>query len=286
MTDVEKRLAETAEPAPEDVQDQDEDQRENTDQTEVDADAEGDQLESEDKPRKETARERRERDKAAKQRLRDEHDEAVRKAKAAEDRLARITEAQRSTKPPAEKDFDDHFEYVAARAVWQSRQFDAERDATAAATEVEQARRQADAVRDREAALLEQNWQAQRAEAVTRYADFDQVIGQPDLFPASRNGVPVALPSLIQASDMAGDLAYHIASDRALHDALVSMTPVEAAREIGRLEARLSLPQSRKATSAPDPISPVRGGTSASAKDPTKMTADEYNAWREAGGTF
>jgi hypothetical protein len=279
MTDDEKRLADMAEPEAEIATEQDQE----TDQPEIDeaAEVEGEQPEAEDKPKKETARERREREKAAKQRLRTDLEEAQRRQHEAEQKLARITEARKAQKPPSESDFDDHFEYVAAKAVYNSRQFDAERDTEAAAQEAEQARRQADAIRDREEALLRENWQAQRAEATERYADFDAVVGQPGLFPMG-----AALPALIQSSEMAADLAYHIASNRALHDALVSMTPVEVAREIGRLEARLSVPQPRKTTSAPDPISPVRGGSSSPVKDPMKLTADEYNAWRAAGGTF
>lgn len=268
-----ERLAGMAEPDEEVVQDQEADQQE--EQPEVEAE------QPDDKPKKETARERRERDKAAKHRLREEHAEATRKLQEAEHKLARIKEARQSEISPAESDFDDHFEYVAAKAVWKHSQAAVERDATHAATEAEQARREADAIRDREAQLLQQNWQAQAAEAQGRYADFEKVVARPGLFPQG-----TALPMLIQSSEMAADLAYHIASDRSLHDALVSMTPVEVAREIGRLEARLSLPQSRKASTAPEPISPVRGGSSSSGKDPTKMTPDEYNAWRDAGGSF
>ena len=61
------------------------------------------------------------------------------------------------------------------------------------------------------------------------------------------------------------------------------MNPVQRAREIGRIEATLAAPKPQ--SRAPDPISPVKSTVPVS-KDPARMTAAEYDAWRQAGGTF
>jgi hypothetical protein len=59
-------------------------------------------------------------------------------------------------------------------------------------------------------------------------------------------------------------LAYQLAKNPALAAQLNSLSPRDAAREIGRLEAKVSLPQPKKQTQAPPPITPPSGGASPS----------------------
>ena len=71
------------------------------------------------------------------------------------------------------------------------------------------------------------------------------------------------------------------------------MTTLKAAKEIGKIEARLvegeKKPEEKKAepsapakklTQTPEPIEPVRS-TGATEKDPSQMSPKEYRAWRE-----
>lgn len=261
-------------------------QPENTAQTEIDApevndDAPADnQPEGEEAKKRESARERRERDKAYKQRLRDEAEKARQDARAAQQKLEQIRTAGQQEQPPKEADFEDYTDYVAAKAIWAADQKAAKREADTAAQQADTARQRAQAIEQEQRKLVAQNWQQQAQEAASRITDFAQVVTAPGLFP---EGAPMV--DLIMESDVAADLAYTVASDRALHDRLLAMTPTEAARELGRIEARLSAPPPLIETKAPAPITPTRAQARV-AVDPLKMTADQYEAWRASGGTF
>jgi hypothetical protein len=93
---------------------------------------------------------------------------------------------------------------------------------------------------------------------------------------------------LVLASDMAADLAYYLGQHPETATAVANMNPVDAARELGRIEARLESQLSRRTipeTKAPAPITPVKGGAAAT-RDPAKMSADDFAKWRASGGTF
>ena len=234
---------------------------------------------AEDKQR-ETSKERRERDRAYKEKLRTERDAALNEAAAAEARAQKILRAGSAIEAPKESDFTDYTEFVAAKAVWQHAKQAAERDAGFVGEEAAAAKAKAAQIDTLERQAQVESWEASKVDAQTRYADFDAVVSQPGLFPVGTH-----LPDLVMGSDQAADVAYALASDRRLHDAILQMRPLEAARAIGRLEASLAQPKARTSTTAPDPIAPVRG-TAGASRNPVAMTAAEYRAWREAGGTL
>jgi hypothetical protein len=60
------------------------------------------------------------------------------------------------------------------------------------------------------------------------------------------------------------------------------MTPIEAARELGRLEGRVSLPKVKTISSAPKPVSTVTGKAHAQGKTLDDMSYDEYRKARMA----
>jgi hypothetical protein len=66
---------------------------------------------------------------------------------------------------------------------------------------------------------------------------------------------------LILDSDKSAHLVYHLAKNPERLAKLNAMNEREAAREVGRLESRLSLPNSRTQTRAPTPKTPPRGGS-------------------------
>jgi hypothetical protein len=233
------------------------------------------QPETEDK-KKSAAAERREREKAYKQRLREERDAALQKVADAEARAARIRDAGKSSAPPTEKDFPDYVEYVAARAVWAQEQRLTERDAGFVTEEAEQARRQADMLAEQEKRVIEAHWRAQMQEAKGRYADFDAVVTNPNV------PIPTGLAEIIMAADNAADVAYHVASQPKLAAELARLPPIEAARAIGRIEATVSLPKPRTQTTAPAPIAPVKAGAGAR-PDPSRMSYAEYVEARKTG---
>ena len=106
-------------------------------------------------------------------------------------------------------------------------------------------------------------------------ADYDQSVGNPAF---------VQSPALFEAvlsSDIGPALAYHLSKNLAEVDRLNKLSPVLVAREIGRLEERLTPPTPKVVTQAPKPLKPVGGNdTDKVQKDPKDMNMDEYAASR------
>jgi hypothetical protein len=226
--------------------------------------------------KRESAKERRDRDKAAKQRVREELAITQKKLQDAEERLSRVDALSKSSVAPKEADFTDYAEYVAALSVYRLEQNGAKRETQQVTAEADAAKAEAARLQGQEDGILWNNWQAQSEAAKERYGDFDAVI-KGGVFPEGS-----AILSMVLRSDTPADLAYHIANDKALNMQLMAMPPIEAARLIGRLEAGLSQPKPRTATQAPSPISPLRG-TVGAARDPASMSYEEYKAARKAG---
>lgn len=236
--------------------------------------------ESEDeKRRKESAKERRDRDKAYKQRLRDEADSARKRADEAESRRESIIRAGQQGEAPRREQFSDPAEYVAAQAIWKWQQSAAQHAAGEANSAAERERQQAEQFELAERQIAQQQWTEQLVEARMKYADFDAVALAPD--------VPITegIADIIRSSDAAADLAYYLGQNRAEAMRIAQMPPMSAARELGRIEASLTAPKPRTASTAPPPITPGKASASG-AKSPDKMSAEEYRAWRESGGKF
>lgn len=252
--------------ATENTQGQDQDQP-------ADDKAEGEEPEAKSEDKSE-AQKRRERRKAQMQRLQEEAREAERKLQEQETRLRKAQEAAQSNKPPKEADFQDYNEYLVALGAYHA----AQRMDTRQTQEIEEAseaeKARLKALQQQQEAELAQSWGEQVADAKQRYADFEQVA-----FTA-----PIAdhVAQMIAQSDMGADLAYHLGKNRDLAVAISRAHPIEAARELGRLEATLSLPKPNLQSSAPDPVNPVKPKPTGQ-KPPSKMSFEEYRAARMAG---
>jgi hypothetical protein len=96
---------------------------------------------------------------------------------------------------------------------------------------------------------------ARVAKFKTQIKDFDEVM--------AKATVPVAphVERLILHSNKSHRIGYVLAKDQALLTRLNHSSPEEAARELGRIEGRLSLPQKPKQTQARKPIVPLKGGS-------------------------
>lgn len=222
---------------------------------------------------------RREKRKEAEQRLREQADEARKRAGEAEAKLARIKAAADGEQEPKESDFTDVIEYAAARAVWKQAQAVARREQREIENEVETHTKAVQAVENERRAEQIALFEAQMPEARARYADFDAVLAvatRPDV-------VSQGLSEMVLDCDSPADMAYHLGRNPALARELSRMPPLSAARELGRIEATLSKPRARTPTNAPDPITPVKASGTVQ-KDPEKMTYDEYRKWRASQG--
>ena len=241
------------------------------------AEDEGSAPEAEDKPSASKAR--RERRKAAQERAEKALADAEAEALTAKERADALEEQMRSTKMPQEADFATYEEYQASLNAYKSIQMLDERTKAQATREHEQSQERVKAAKQARMAELQQNWVQQANDARTRYPDFDSVVM------AERTPLSAIMQEMVMDSDLGAEIAYQLCKnpDEAL--AIGRLSPLEQARRLGALEASLSRPPASKVTKAPDPVTPI-GGAGGATADPTKMTVDQYRAWRAAGGKF
>lgn len=228
---------------------------------------------------KSEAAKRRDREKAHKERLRKEADDAKALAEKADQRRLKIIEAGKNEKAPVESEFSDYAEFVAAKAVWTAEQRTNQRQAQELEAEAQTARQQAETIEAAERQLVNQSWTEKVNEAKTRYSDFEQVALAPD--------VPITpqIAEMLKQTDKGPDMAYWLGSNKAAAAELAALSktsPMQAAWALGRLEASLAAPSPRMTSQTPDPIAPVRGKAQASL-NPDKMSMAEYIAARKAG---
>lgn len=247
-----------------------------TENTEGQVEGQPDQTEEKSK-----AQQRRERREAAIRHSEQEKEAAITRAAELEKRLDRIKAAREGEAPPKEDDFPDVIEFAAARALWKQRQADAQSDAAEISSEAGEHRQKAQELEAQVRAERAAEFADQIAEKRAQYADLDQVLAVAQRADVVSNHVA----EMVLASDVAVDLAYHLGKNPAVARQISQLPPLQAARELGRIEARLSPPQPKLETNAPPPIAAVKPGGTAT-KDPAKMSASEWRAWRESGGRF
>ncbi len=108
--------------------------------------------------------------------------------------------------------------------------------------------------------------------------DFDEVV-----MDETRGFVAPAVADAIKDSENGPAIAYHLAKNPKESARINALSPLSAAREIGKLEAKLGTPKqppAKKTTKAPAPIAPVGGNNEIVEKDLSDMTMDEYAAYR------
>jgi len=118
-------------------------------------------------------------------------------------------------------------------------------------------------------------------EARGKYDDFDQVAYNPKL------RITEVMAQTIQQSEMGPDVAYYLGANPKEADRISKLTPFLQAKEIGKIEAKISSdPPVRKTSSAPAPFTPVAsgGGSNSPSYDTTdprsikSMTTSEWIA--------
>ena len=231
---------------------------------------EGDDQGGEEKPQEKPKRSARER-----------INELTKRAHEAEREAQRWREAaERKTADPSEKPNPDKFgsydEYVEALADWKADQRVAEsfkrRDAE-----------RSQAAEARAAEAKAQAWAERQSEFREATPDYDAVVGK-----SAVQIAPHVVDTLLD-SDSGPELAYHLAKHPETVKRINSLSPLAAAREIGRIEATLSNPaatQFKPASKAPAPITPARSSAPA-AVDLASANMDQYiAARRKQGATF
>ena len=131
-----------------------------------------------------------------------------------------------------------------------------------------------------QSAVLE-SYQEREESAREKYSDFEQVAYNPKL------PITNVMAETIQSSDIGAELAYYLGSNPKEADRISRMAPYAQAKEIGKIEAKLSdNPPVKKSTSAPAPISPVTarvsGNPSYDTTDPRSTKTMSTSEWIEA----
>jgi len=231
---------------------------------------EGDDQGGEEKPQEKPKRSARER-----------INELTKRAHEAEREVQRMREA--ANRPPPESSskpdpatFQSYDEYVEALAEWKTDQRVSEsfkrRDAE-----------RSQAAQDRAADAREQAWQARQIEFRKSNPDYDSA------FSSLAGKLPNHVVETIGDSDFGHHVVYHLAKHPETVKRINALSPLSAARELGRIEATLSnpaAPQIKPASKAPAPITPVRSSAPA-AVDLASANMDQYiAARRKQGATF
>lgn len=220
---------------------------------------------------------RRERREAAETRRRDEAEAAQRKLAETQAELARIRDL--TVAEPKESDFQDPFEYASAKGAWHVHNQGIKGQESRLAGQMDAIQAQQKGAEQAHLAALATAFKDAIPDVVARLPDFNQALGVATDPAIVSQGLSV----MILESEAAHDIAYHLGKNPDVARKLSAMNPVHAARELGKLEARLSEP--KPVTKAPDPYRPARGAATPAPKIES-MTVNEFDAWRRSGGTF
>ena len=182
------------------------------------------------------------------------------------EQAARATEAQARKAPveiPPIEQFNSPDEYADALA---------ERKAEELLARREQARMQSEII---------ESYHDKEEDARNKYDDFEQVAYNPKL------PITDAMAQTIQASEVGPDMSYYLGSNPKEADRISRLSPLQQAKELGKIEAKLAdNPVVKKTSSAPAPIAPITARSSGSpatdTTDPRSIKSMSTSEWIEA----
>ncbi len=177
------------------------------------------------------------------------------------EQAARVIETPRSvpTEPVKPEQFETWEDFAEARAEQISEQKLQQRDIQRQRTEIDS------------------TYEDRAEDARAKYDDFDQIVRNPNL------RITNEMAETIKSSDIGPDLAYHLGMNPKEALRIASLSPLQQAREIGKLEVKLSTePAVKRTTSAPAPINPVSArstNTSYDTTDPRSAKTMSDSEW-------
>jgi hypothetical protein len=169
---------------------------------------------------------------------------ATREAEYWKSRTAALEAKANPPAPPPAKPTPDQFDtydaYVESLTEWKadervSKKL-AERDESSVKAESEKTR--------------QSNWAKSVEAAKAKYADYDSVLSQSEV------NVAPHVTDLLLDSEQGAELAYYLDRNPDVADKLNDMSEKQAARELGRIEARLSAEAPAPAEEPPEPVTP------------------------------
>lgn len=211
-------------------------------------------------------------------------DELTRNWREAERREATLLELLRQRDPqprqenpkPAEEKLKTLADFEYDDAKYQSYIFD-----QAEKRSVEAARRELSAERERETATQRKaSFVSRSTEFAKTVEDYDSVVRNPRLH------INADMAEVIEDSDDGPALAYHLGKNPDVADRIAQLPPKAAARELGKIEARLAFEREKakpeKVSKAPPPPPKVEGTESSTGNvkpddpDSDKLSDDEW----------
>lgn len=128
---------------------------------------------------------------------------------------------------------------------------------------------------------IEREYAEREESARDKYDDFDQVVHNPKL------RITDAMAETIKASEVGPEIAYWLGNNPKEADRVSRLSPLQQAREIGKIEAKVSTnPPEKKISSAPSPIRPVAARSSnlgvINTTDPRSTKTMSTSEWIEA----
>jgi hypothetical protein len=204
---------------------------------------------------------------------RKQREELEQRLKSLEEKAASQT-VKPEIKAPSEDDFDTFAEYTQANAEYLAKV--AADSAYSRLTEEQQQKEQksqADA-RNQELVAKQTKFHEQIAAKSEHFENATEVILGDGIAPF----LDAEIAEIIFDSPKGVEVAYHLGTHLDEAEKIHSLPPLQRARELALLEARLETIQPKKVSDAPDPITPLRGSSSVEI-DPDKMTADEWQQW-------
>lgn len=173
---------------------------------------------------------------------------------------------------PKETDFQSYAEYLRALARYETNQRLKTEKQESEANTLKQTKEQY-------RAQISSEFQERISEFKEKTEDFEEVVEGSGIFDLPDSPTVEAMSLAMAESDLGAQILYHLAQNMKEASRIARLSPYAAAREIGKLEAKLSTPAPKKPSQAPEPITPV-GGKEPVKKDPEKMPIKEWMAKR------
>ncbi len=133
---------------------------------------------------------------------------------------------------------------------------------------------------EREESEKAKQQQAEREQITKTFNEKVIKLNKPDFDEkaASIPNLPSGVADAIMRSDVSAEIVYHLGTNLSKADAIASMSPAMALFEVGKLAAKLSAKPTIKTSAAPDPIDPVKSGSTLNSKIDDEMSIDEWMA--------
>jgi hypothetical protein len=173
--------------------------------------------------------------------------------------------AQASTAKPKLEDFDyDDAQYIDALTDWKvSNALDSRQKQAAERQQQETSRQTAQDFESKREQVI--------AAGIAEYPDFEaKTLYNAELV------ITQEMAELLTGSDAGRDVMYYLGNNPVESKRIAHLSPLQQAREMGKIEAGLTLKPVKRETTAPEPITPVgSAGSQSTSVDPAK----DYKKW-------